>query len=35
MFTSIIIGIVFIFLASYIVINYRRKGNNTRNRKNR
>ena len=35
MFTSIIIGIVFILVASFIILNYRRKGNHTRNKGNR
>ncbi len=35
MFTSIIIGIVFILVATYIIINYRHRRSDTRNRKNR
>lgn len=35
MFTSIIIGIVFILVATYIIINYRNRKNDTQNRKNR
>ncbi len=35
MFTSIVIGIVFILVATYILINYRSRRNGTRNNKNR
>ncbi|VTR52196.1 Uncharacterised protein [Sphingobacterium thalpophilum] len=35
MFTSIVIGIVFILVATYIIIHYRRKGNDTRTKRNR
>lgn len=35
MFTSIIIGIVFILVATYIIINYRHRKSDTRDKENR